>query len=751
MTLRPPFAVFLPLILCSCIANPLGGGLVANLYSWDDRNNPVFTTLSDTNLDYAGFFDGNVDLSTILQQVPDLDTSTGTPYLLEVCAEECLYLVLFPEDFRLDESGTVKGQGVLSKLSTSLYYEVMDLPAAEVRDALDQLAPQLLAGDKSRDGVIDYSDLARLDYGRSNRDVGLLAEGVHDALTSLDAAGDGTASVETILANASCGPGSVDTDGDGICDARDPDKDGDLVPNALDAFELDPTESKDDDGDGIGNFADRDETIYFVVTEVVAQELATELEQFMADVAADSGTTPVLHIATESTVELYNTLQTAFREDGLEGIFLIGDVPHFIVEQKYRPEYRHLSDHPLRAFNCPFKPNEEEPGLWTAPYGSSVLNRCLPNAWAARISSPQSGAAALEDLRNYFEKNHRLRGTMAAQPGMYYGIAMPREITEDFAPTAARVFQEHPLFDSEQIEVQQSLSPHDQKNGWLDALASERDIVSLNVHGWSRGVQFQGPEEHDFLNFYSPDLEDIRVRARVIDMSSCSVGKFTTPDYMAGKLLFAGDTLLVNAFPEITLVAGSAAETKFRNHYRALGLGRSFADTYRHYFSGTPGHFFGDPTIRLRDFTLPKDRPRLIVDDDHFTDFFDHRFNFGAVKRGEIKEHDLRIANTGTEDLVLWGWWRGTYTNANGGLIEGPQGLKFTLPNLRPPTADFYFELRVPPGTSTPLTFAFEPGVNKDQNHPVESTYTSVFRIYTNDPISPAFRVFVRGRALKSD
>lgn len=47
-----------------------------------------------------------------------------------------------------------------------------------------------------------------------------------------------------------------DTNGNGIGDNRDPDIDGDGVPNELDAFPLDPTEWADSDGDGVGDNSD---------------------------------------------------------------------------------------------------------------------------------------------------------------------------------------------------------------------------------------------------------------------------------------------------------------------------------------------------------------------------------------------------------------------------------------------------------------------------------------------------------------
>lgn len=52
---------------------------------------------------------------------------------------------------------------------------------------------------------------------------------------------------------------SLDTDGDGIGNNADDDDDGDGVNDSQDAFPLDPAESIDTDGDGIGNNADNDD------------------------------------------------------------------------------------------------------------------------------------------------------------------------------------------------------------------------------------------------------------------------------------------------------------------------------------------------------------------------------------------------------------------------------------------------------------------------------------------------------------
>ena len=60
----------------------------------------------------------------------------------------------------------------------------------------------------------------------------------------------------------------LDTDGDGIPDATDPDDDNDGHDDSGDAFPLDKREWRDTDGDGLGNSADPDDDNDGVADEV---------------------------------------------------------------------------------------------------------------------------------------------------------------------------------------------------------------------------------------------------------------------------------------------------------------------------------------------------------------------------------------------------------------------------------------------------------------------------------------------------
>ena len=80
---------------------------------------------------------------------------------------------------------------------------------------------------------------------------------------------------------------SRDLDGDGIGDNRDPDRDGDGVNNSSDRFPFDPNESADNDNDGIGDNADKDDDNDGYPDTVEIQEGSDPLNPFSIPEDAD--------------------------------------------------------------------------------------------------------------------------------------------------------------------------------------------------------------------------------------------------------------------------------------------------------------------------------------------------------------------------------------------------------------------------------------------------------------------------------
>ncbi|MEP5566302.1 MAG: YHYH protein [Halioglobus sp.] len=204
-------AIVVPL-LAGCIGNRNAGDLEAKLYRWDQRDQPLVTRKTGTSSAFAGYFRGAIVLTDLLIAYPELDTTAGTPYLLELCEDdECQYVVAFPEAFDLTKSNTLSGFAVMNPITTALYYEVENMPADSVRGQLDLLAESILSGEApyTEDGVIDYLDILKLDYELETQYIGLFIDPSLPNVASVASRYDSGISFSEILSLA-YDPGVVD-------------------------------------------------------------------------------------------------------------------------------------------------------------------------------------------------------------------------------------------------------------------------------------------------------------------------------------------------------------------------------------------------------------------------------------------------------------------------------------------------------------------------------------------------------------
>lgn len=206
------------LLLCSalvsgCIANRGSIGVEARLYSWDDRANALTSRTTIADVLFDGLLDGDLYLGDILEELPNLDQSEDTPYLLEICEDNiCNYLVIFPAELEINSKGGLNGFGVVSPLSTAMYYQVQALPAEEVRDALDDWAAQVLSAEVNSvaDGAIDYADMFALDYERFTDRLALISDGDLPARAAAAIDGGDEATISELLASDSSSNELVD-------------------------------------------------------------------------------------------------------------------------------------------------------------------------------------------------------------------------------------------------------------------------------------------------------------------------------------------------------------------------------------------------------------------------------------------------------------------------------------------------------------------------------------------------------------
>ncbi|MEM0955702.1 MAG: YHYH protein [Pseudomonadota bacterium] len=200
-------------LLVGCIGNPRGGGLTANLFTWEDRDNPIATVTTDERTAFSGLFFGAALFTDLLNWVPDIDTSPDRPYLLSICDQGiCYYSVLFPDFFSVNAQNQVTGFAAINALTTTFFYQVTDLPAAQVRAALDQYALLVVASelDSFTNGSIGYEDIAQNDYDKFPTNLVAFIDSGITSLAETTVDSGATTSIGALLTGDSDSGGSDD-------------------------------------------------------------------------------------------------------------------------------------------------------------------------------------------------------------------------------------------------------------------------------------------------------------------------------------------------------------------------------------------------------------------------------------------------------------------------------------------------------------------------------------------------------------
>lgn len=486
-------------------------------------------------------------------------------------------------------------------------------------------------------------------------------------------------------------------------------------------------------------------TIYVVVDPSTQTALQDELDVFGEDVAAGTGAT-VRIVATPSTPEaLRALLREGYETDGLRGAFLIGAAPMVYLRSAQNPSIVNLTDSFYRELYCAVQPTDD-PSTWLFAATTSINFNCLPNIWVSRIKSSRA-EDALTQIQTYLLRNHQTRNAHERwQRGMTFVPAMALDDTTDYTAMSERAFSDHPLYTASDVNVAQFENAKDQKNAFLNGLASNVEILKGNFHGAPIYAWFQGKTNWDYVD--STQLQSVAARPKFVELESCSTGAFDTDRYFAGELLFGGDTLLVQANSTRAFYFSGAFEQEMETAYHGYAAGWSPAQLYPFVQNGNARHFFGDPTIKLRQYRADPDRPRLKFASREFIEPFVYQVEFAPTAPGDTADTVVGVSNTGHSTLVVTA--QGDVAQYNtvtpDTVVTSTSGFLFTLTEGNDPI-DLNFRVEIPAGESRLLKFSFKPGVDNGAREP-NSEYTALFRFTTNAPDTPAFNVEVRGTRL---
>jgi hypothetical protein len=261
-------------------------------------------------------------------------------------------------------------------------------------------------------------------------------------------------------------------------------------------------------------------------------------------------------------------------------------------------------------------------------------------------------------------------------------------------------------------------------------------------------MQFEGPGEvgtfysKDTQLWTSKDATKASVRAKWIIIDSCSTGDFTDTNFLAGRLLHAGDALLVEANTVVSAITSQATEMRAQHEHAALARGASLAQVAERWQS--PTHFFGDPTAIMR--TKPGDqRARLFADDQRLLGGR-RRLDlpFPASPDGAPVQRDMVLSNRGNAEMSVE-----LSIFSNGASVDGQLLINVGQPvmltwaadrQLAPPTMSGRSRATLAPGEQMRLTFLFTPYHRADGSM-WPGLHQASLVIYSNDPDLPALQI----------
>ena len=317
-------------------------------------------------------------------------------------------------------------------------------------------------------------------------------------------------------------------------------------------------------------------TVLVLVHEDVYNDLTEELQVWSEDISREQGLFSDARKVTrnQTVAELKNIIQETYEnlDDKFIGVLLIGDIPVSITSGI---------------------PDDRE------SYGSGT------DYWVARLTPKSSTVSDVTLLKNYFKRNHDYRTgkiSFEGKPVIYLPMT-------DLTTGKLR----HPLpiaqwggysFDIEdllQFFTFPNNLPLDNNSEYFHWLSKKPRVVGYNGHG-------------------SPTAQEHGIDSRTVRMKeisflfagflSCSVGRFTVHNYLAGQYLFGNGRdythggLIVAASPW-DIFSGGFTDTGEAYELLFLGIGQE-EPVYEELFSDPASlgifrglHIFGDPTLKV--------------------------------------------------------------------------------------------------------------------------------------------------------
>lgn len=345
-------------------------------------------------------------------------------------------------------------------------------------------------------------------------------------------------------------------------------------------------------------------TVLILIDEKVVNGLNNELNIYIEDISRELGYKGLIRQVKpgESVEQLKSVVKRVFRGGSLVGVLIIGDVP---TAQWYHPDLNEgspfyqegylLSDFIYQDYYdaCPYDPKRKAYSYKKAECQNAIY---LSPYWVGRLSpgpssklSTLSTASSVKLLKDYFHRNHEYRtAQFKYKPRALSYLPLLLDYDEQTREMEREEVRNNltrwgAYSSGNYFEVDFNRTDSDKQYYKQISNPSGYEYILFNGHG--------APTFHQ-KNVTSQNLPS-QMNFFYADFRSCSVGRFTTPEYIAGDYLFSGG-LIVEA-PSVPVFASSRPQSDF---IYLLSAGLSFGKASGIYPQGA-SNILGDPTLRI--------------------------------------------------------------------------------------------------------------------------------------------------------
>ena len=457
----------------------------------------------------------------------------------------------------------------------------------------------------------------------------------------------------------------------------------------------------------------KDVKLLLLVDSSVLKGLDGELKDYSQDVKRELGLNTVIKsvLSTDTVFTLKKYVDDFYKQNNLNGILIIGNVPtgqmyhsdlavgtvfdsqgYVLSDSIYQDVFgKCIYSESKKAFD--YKDPECQTGVTTQLY------------WVARLTPNSTTATNLVQLKSYFQRNHAFRtGKISFKNNFmaYLPILSESQSRDIEMKTFMERISGYGTYNTKQTNI---IDINDKNS-------DQKYLSELSKPNNYEAVVFNG---HGLPTFHMKDIkpENLKKTSFVfMNLLSCSVGRFTTVDYLAGRYLFNGGLIVLA--PTTPVFASTQFED---NTYEMLSLGVPFYKAFE--YDGIGGNILGDPTLKMRydSRTYYKSGAKIVMSDKDLS--------FSKLNPNKV----VKITNKGTKPLLFA--IRGkAVQQKNSSLIKSFSAgfdANATIENNKP-----YSLL---PGKTTEMSFQTAYDFPYDTISP--GLYKEKYYVVSNDPDSP--------------